>query len=595
MQATRRYATHTKHLQVSNEIFHLTTVAFHPDKHPDPANKELAERTFHDIQRAYEVLSDPEKRAVYDHFGEEGLNLSWAVASRGQTPAEMRAEFERQSRLRQAADAENLVRSRCEFTAIVNASPLFVPATVQMSPLGPTRKPLSLEKRLALVQCVQLVGKHGFDVQMSERSVLSVSGQMMSRGGAGNGNLVGTLKTQWSPRFFSETSATLLRPHVISSKGQYVVDENLFFTYAVVSQTWAVPPSVTLTWGQRLSSTSSLTGFTSLKTGAYTLGSWGAKPNGEPIGDDSGAMVVGVTKTYPTGTSWTFQCTLADVTQSIGYNWSMQVLGGFLIKSGIVLGTGVGLSVFTNGERRITENIRVMMGVECGLASGVMLKVRIVRLGQRIVLPILLSPTLRTDLAAIATLIPATAMALSHFLYFVPKRRRFTAEKLAQLRHTHMNEIEQRRVSAEQTRSLLRGQALKRAEAEFAREGLVIIQAYYGRKDAFPAPRDVSIKVRQDKNTLLALLEMGPEDPLDSTSMNQPLWWDVTVPLQMLVTQSQLIVPAGRSKAKLIGFFDPCIGERKHLFVRYLFRGELHQFVVADEDAVAAPLRGMFN
>ena len=156
MQATRRYATHTKHLQVSNEIFHLTTVAFHPDKHPDPANKELAERTFHDIQRAYEVLSDPEKRAVYDHFGEEGLNSSWAVASRGQTPAEMRAEFERQSRLRQAADAENLVRSRGEFTAIVNASPLFVPATVQMSPLGPTRKPLSLEKRLALVQCCLL-------------------------------------------------------------------------------------------------------------------------------------------------------------------------------------------------------------------------------------------------------------------------------------------------------------------------------------------------------------------------------------------------------------------------------------------------------
>ena len=59
----------------------------------------------------------------------------------------------------------------------------------------------------------------------------------------------------------------------------------------------------------------------------------------------------------------------------------------------------------------------------------------------------------------------------------------------------------------------------------------------------------------------------------------------------MLVTQSQLIIPAGRSKSKLIGFFDPCVGERKQLLIRYVFQGALHELVVDDEDAVAAPLR----
>ncbi len=43
---------------------------WHPDLHPD--NKEEAERKFKEIQEAYEVLSDPEKRAMYDKFGYVG-------------------------------------------------------------------------------------------------------------------------------------------------------------------------------------------------------------------------------------------------------------------------------------------------------------------------------------------------------------------------------------------------------------------------------------------------------------------------------------------------------------------------------------------
>lgn len=41
-------------------------VKLHPDKGGDPAK-------FQEMQNAYEVLSDPQKREVYNNYGEEGL------------------------------------------------------------------------------------------------------------------------------------------------------------------------------------------------------------------------------------------------------------------------------------------------------------------------------------------------------------------------------------------------------------------------------------------------------------------------------------------------------------------------------------------
>ncbi|KVI11435.1 dnaJ homolog subfamily B member 13-like [Cynara cardunculus var. scolymus] len=44
---------------------------WHPDKNPH--NKKEAEAKFKTISEAYDVLSDPQKRAIYDQYGEEGL------------------------------------------------------------------------------------------------------------------------------------------------------------------------------------------------------------------------------------------------------------------------------------------------------------------------------------------------------------------------------------------------------------------------------------------------------------------------------------------------------------------------------------------
>ena len=54
------------------KAYRKLAIKWHPDKNPN--NKEQAEEMFKRISEAYDVLSNQEKRLVYDKYGKEGLN-----------------------------------------------------------------------------------------------------------------------------------------------------------------------------------------------------------------------------------------------------------------------------------------------------------------------------------------------------------------------------------------------------------------------------------------------------------------------------------------------------------------------------------------
>ncbi|KAI4841009.1 DnaJ domain containing protein [Plasmodium brasilianum] len=85
----------------SNDIrkaYKKLTMKWHPDKHLDPQDKIIAEEKFKTVVEAYDVLSDEEKREIYDLYGLDGLkrNVHTDVSdfsSKGENTSELFNRF----------------------------------------------------------------------------------------------------------------------------------------------------------------------------------------------------------------------------------------------------------------------------------------------------------------------------------------------------------------------------------------------------------------------------------------------------------------------------------------------------------------------
>ncbi|MBI3443162.1 DnaJ domain-containing protein [Candidatus Woesebacteria bacterium] len=64
------------------KAYRKQALEWHPDRHRD--NKEAAEKRFKEINEAYQILSDPQKKTAYDQFGHDAFAPGGGFGARGE-------------------------------------------------------------------------------------------------------------------------------------------------------------------------------------------------------------------------------------------------------------------------------------------------------------------------------------------------------------------------------------------------------------------------------------------------------------------------------------------------------------------------------
>lgn len=113
--------------EITNAYRRLSRI-YHPDKHTDALRKKEAEVLFNKTKKAYEVLSDPHKRAIYDSLGTKGLETEgWEIVQRTKTPQEIREEYELLAQQKEERRLLQRTNPKSSISVSVDATELFNP------------------------------------------------------------------------------------------------------------------------------------------------------------------------------------------------------------------------------------------------------------------------------------------------------------------------------------------------------------------------------------------------------------------------------------------------------------------------------------
>ncbi|TQE04375.1 hypothetical protein C1H46_009994 [Malus baccata] len=138
---------------------------YHPDKYQAPHMKETATENFQRICQAYEILSDENKRKIYDIYGMEGLASGLELGTKLNKAEELKEELER---LRKMKEQEKVAAHfRPSGTILANMSlPHFLHGH-------------GIMRGMAMTSSVQS--------QISKHNTLSIGGNLAVNGNAGGG------------------------------------------------------------------------------------------------------------------------------------------------------------------------------------------------------------------------------------------------------------------------------------------------------------------------------------------------------------------------------------------------------------------------
>ncbi|XP_014226871.1 dnaJ homolog subfamily C member 11 isoform X2 [Trichogramma pretiosum] len=529
--------------EISNAYRRLSK-CYHPDKHTDPNLKKDAEILFNRTSKAYEVLSDPHKRAIYDSLGIRGLDTEgWEIALRTKTPQELREEYERLAKEEEERRLLMRTNPKGSVTVNINATDFFSRYTDDYSKdyddVGNSIFSAVEVSGMSLTQSIEA------PLTLKDTAVLG--GELGIKNGVGSGSINFAVRRLVSQRGWFEVEVGAGSGPTLGFRGYRSLTKRIFFNGGTVLR---VNPNEI---------TPGFVGTLTMQLDTHTIGYLTCR-----AGIQSGMNTTIVRSTPQSYTAFSIEFALLRSFVSLSYTHKLEERQ-LDLKGCVKLGT-FGWFVEYGAEKKLSQHTTVSAMVHVGTPTGVSLRIKLKRAYQTYNFPIRLSDDLYPAPVFYATVAPLISwVLLKNFVVDPIIRERKQRDRDKQREANKRIKLEKQR-EAKAAIDLMKATFSRIRAEEEQRKGLVITKALYGR---FVYPHGASPAEEA---------AIGQRDEII----------DVTIPLQCLVKDSKLVLH-NASKSQLPGFYDPCVGEDKQLLLQYLFHMQTHECLVKDAEPLRIP------
>ena len=491
-------------------------------RYHDEDRQGIAGHFFRKVQEAYQILSDPRLRSVYDLRGKKGVTDDRAIIERTTLPTELMNEYEKLKALFEERTYIQDVNPTGLFEMKLDATPLFTGDS--------TRTPISFKG----VHAQQYV-----DAKITKYNTLTLGGMVYANNtGYSSVAQLGT-KQYLDKQNWIKVGTAIGFPNTINLDFYRHLTNRMYITSSNFLQIHSgfLVMSFNGQLAYKLDNRTTL--VYKAKHNASSLGIQITRKVSEKV-EVSGEVMVGYDSSYVEAS-----CKFQPKTE--------YTLNGTLKLST----SGPSISYGVDHRFATLTNLRAIVSVS---DTGVGLRLTIIRATMSFSFKFHLCPYPSLGAILVATVFPPVSIGCLKMLAYAPLLHKQKLQEMEEMKEERQKEMTERKKEAESAVDLMKETVERVMSVETARQGLVIIEAWYG-----------------------CLFSTQPRDPL-----SPPKVIDVTIPLQCCVIDSKLILRES-SKSMVIGFYDPCIGEKKHLRVRYEFHGDVHEVTIENSEPLVIP------
>ncbi|KPM02769.1 DnaJ-like protein 2 [Sarcoptes scabiei] len=541
---------------------------FHPDKHSDPALKQKAETMFNKLKKAYDVLSDPDKRAVYDALGASSLEPEgWALVERKfKSGKEIKEEYEKLVQEKEERLMQQRTNPKGNFTVLVDASNLFQyyyededdednnEDEEEMSDARKITKYLVISPTSVEVRSMTL--SQSIDTQLTASNQVTLNGIINVRNGVGSGNLSIGLRHIFNAKTWAQIDFGAGQGPMISVKGFRTITPNLHFNCSTSLHitSFGLQPDSAFVITRQFSK--NLVGHLSYKTGLDSSMSTAIVFENEHC-RVNGALQFGYRNSF-ISSSYTHKFQTNQTRVKLGLKFGLL---------GTILDYGC--------ETKITQYSVLGAAMTVGSLAGINLRIKLIRNNQTYIMPIILSEELMPAPIFYGTILPMVAFYLVKNFLWSRYLKKLDQEEDEQKNQFHREETFEQKKQASDFIQLMKDFYDKICDREHKNNGLIIIHAFYGSKDS------------------INRLQHQSEDFVDNQSLDDI--FDFRIALQVLINEDSRLQLTSASKASLPGFFDPYPSGSKSLWIKYRFNSRNYSTLLEDNEGVTIPNESMFG